>query len=103
MNFHTPLGRLRLIGLIEGISALLLFFVAMPLKYFADLPKAVTVVGSLHGLLWSLYVVSLLNVWWSRGWGFGKLVLFGVASIPPITTFLLDGTLRREQLTETQS
>lgn len=33
---------LRHTGIIEGISSLLLFFVAMPLKYLADKPQACT-------------------------------------------------------------
>jgi integral membrane protein len=98
MNFRTPLARLRLIGLIEGISCVLLFFVAMPLKYLADQPLAVTVVGSAHGFLWMLYVLAVLHVWRVRRWSFPRLLLFGFASIPPICTFLLDGTLRREQV-----
>lgn len=42
---------LRKLSLVEGISTLILFFVAMPLKYVADMPMAVTIFGSLHGLL----------------------------------------------------
>jgi len=97
MNFQTALSRLRLIGLIEGISAVLLFFVAMPMKYLADIPMAVTIVGSAHGLLWSLYVLAVLNAWIVRKWSFGRAALLGFASVPPICTFLLDPSLKREQ------
>ncbi|MEM7013019.1 MAG: DUF3817 domain-containing protein [Verrucomicrobiota bacterium] len=45
------LRNLRIIGFIEGISTLILFFVAMPLKYMADMPMAVTIFGTLHGVL----------------------------------------------------
>lgn len=54
------LRRLRTLSLVEGVSTLLLFFVAMPLKYFADMPAAVRVVGSLHGLLFVCLVVLLV-------------------------------------------
>ena len=47
----TFLNRLRKLSIVEGISTLVLFFIAMPLKYFAGMPLAVTIVGSLHGLL----------------------------------------------------
>ena len=58
------LGKLRTMGLIEGISTLVLFFVAMPLKYFAGMPLAVTIVGSLHGLLFVLLVGMIaVGVW----------------------------------------
>lgn len=45
------LRQLRTLGLIEGVSTLLLLGVAMPLKYAAGMPMAVTVVGSVHGIL----------------------------------------------------
>ncbi|HEX5021981.1 MAG TPA: DUF3817 domain-containing protein, partial [Candidatus Binatia bacterium] len=40
--FSTSIGRLRAIGMIEGVSFLLLLGVAMPLKYFGGMPMAVT-------------------------------------------------------------
>ncbi len=55
INRHF-LGRLRLLGVIEGISTLILFGIAMPLKYLAGMPLAVTVAGSIHGALFVLLV-----------------------------------------------
>jgi integral membrane protein len=54
------LGRLRLLSMVEGTSTLVLFGVAMPLKYFADMPLAVRIVGSLHGLLFVGLVIAFL-------------------------------------------
>ncbi|MEP7128906.1 MAG: DUF3817 domain-containing protein, partial [Chitinophagales bacterium] len=63
LNFsNTSIGRLRLAGITEGISFLVLLFIAMPLKYFADIPEAVKYTGWLHGLLFILYLVALANV-----------------------------------------
>ena len=45
------LSRLRLIGTIEAISTLVLFGIAMPLKYMAGVPMAVSIVGPIHGIL----------------------------------------------------
>ena len=45
---------------IEGISTLVLFGVAMPMKYLAGQPEWVSVVGSLHGLLFVVAVVMFL-------------------------------------------
>ena len=55
------LRRLRTLSLVEGVSTLLLFGVAMPLKYIWDMPLAVRVVGSVHGLLFSLLVLQLFR------------------------------------------
>lgn len=56
----TFLRALRVLALVEGVSTLLLFFVAMPLKYFAGMPLAVTIVGTIHGGLFVALVVMLL-------------------------------------------
>jgi integral membrane protein len=44
----------------EGISTLVLFGIAMPLKYFAGMPMAVRIVGSIHGALFVALVLMLL-------------------------------------------
>ena len=110
MNFHTPLSRLRLIGMIEGISCILLFFVAMPMKWIPIAMKstdesllamgktAVLIVGSIHGGLWILFVLAVVHVWIARRWPLTRVLLAGVASIPPGGTFLFDRTLRKEQI-----
>lgn len=51
------LKKLRTLGIVEGISTLVLFFVAMPMKYLAGMPMAVTIVGSIHGLLFVALVL----------------------------------------------
>lgn len=56
----TFLHALRQLTIIEGISTLVLFGIAMPLKYFAGMPLAVTIVGSIHGFLFVALVVMLL-------------------------------------------
>lgn len=52
----------RLIALLEGISLILLLFVAMPLKYIWSLPEMVQLVGMAHGVLFILYVLLLIFV-----------------------------------------
>ncbi|MFD3448821.1 DUF3817 domain-containing protein [Microbacteriaceae bacterium 4G12] len=92
----TPIGRLRVIGFIEGISFLVLLCIAMPLKYFADFPKAVTVVGMAHGIFFILFIFAVIQVTTthhkSKSWAFGALV----ASVIPFGTFVLDGKLKKE-------
>ncbi|MFT5469157.1 MAG: integral membrane protein [Verrucomicrobiales bacterium] len=51
---------LRVLGIIEGISTLVLFFIAMPMKYYADIPIAVTISGSIHGFLFLALVAAFL-------------------------------------------
>jgi integral membrane protein len=92
----TPLRRLRLIAFVEGVSFLVLLFVAMPLKYLADLPLAVRIVGSIHGVLFIAFVAVLIRVSIARAWPLRRSLLAFVASIVPFGTFVLDRSLRRE-------
>ena len=58
---RTSIGRLRAIGLAEAISFLMLLGIAMPLKYFADFPRAVTIAGWLHGVLFMAFFIALMQ------------------------------------------
>lgn len=105
MNFRTALGRLRLMGLCEGISWAFLL-TAMAFKYGPGLSDeahaagvtAVRIVGSIHGGLFVVYLIAVLNAWVEMRWGFGRAFLAGLVSFPPFGTFLFDGSLKREQL-----
>jgi integral membrane protein len=93
----TPLSRLRQIGDIEGISYLLLLGVAMPLKYFAGKPEAVTIVGGIHGFLFVAFGIALIDVWIREKWSFGKVIVAFLSSLIPFGTFWLSGRIRREE------
>ena len=56
----------RMIALAEGISFLTLLFIAMPMKYFMGMPEVVRVVGSIHGVLFLLYVGLLAALHFSN-------------------------------------
>lgn len=94
--FSTPLNRFRVVAFIEGISYLVLLFIAMPLKYYADLPMAVTITGGLHGVLFVAYVLTLAHVYFHDKWKFSQGFIAFVASLIPFATFLLDRKLSRD-------
>ena len=94
----TTIGRLRLVGILEGISFILLLGVAMPLKYFYDKPEAVSVVGMAHGVLFLGYCAALLQAWLERDWKFGKVFWLFVASLVPFGPFVAERKLKAEQL-----
>jgi len=93
----TALGRFRLIALLEGVSYLVLLFIAMPLKYMANIPEMVKYTGWVHGVLFVLYLVLLLQVWIQYRWSFIKALLAFVASLLPFGTFVLDRKLKTEK------
>jgi len=92
----TPLGRLRLVGLLEGASFLLLLGVAMPLKYIAGKPEMVSAVGMAHGVLFMLFVLALAQAAPALRWPVSKVVLVFFAAVVPFGPFVLDARLRRE-------
>jgi integral membrane protein len=50
---------LRILGNIEGVSYLLLLFIAMPLKYAYDMPTAVKITGMAHGVSFCCLLFAL--------------------------------------------
>lgn len=93
---NTPLARLRLLGILEGISFLVLLGVAMPLKYLAGLPQMVRVVGMVHGLLFLLFVGAVAYVAFTMRWPLKRVAGALVASVVPFGPFVLDAHLRRD-------
>jgi integral membrane protein len=92
----TPIDRLRVIGFAEGVSYLVLLFIAMPLKYFAGLPIATLIVGTIHGGLFILFVLSVAEVTIRRPWWSVKFWIFAaLAALLPLGTFVFDGWVKR--------
>ena len=98
LNFsNTAIGRLRIAGIAEGISFLFLLFIAMPLKYLADIPEAVLITGWIHGALFILYTIALLQVWHTKRWPLLRVAIGFGASLIPFGTFITDKKLRKEE------
>lgn len=99
----TTLGRLRIIGFTEGMSFIILLCIAMPLKYVAGRPEAVKVTGMIHGVLFVLYVLLVIQATIELGWSFKKMVLALLASLIPLGTFYADVKLFRDENQPTSS
>lgn len=86
----TSIGRLRVIGFLEGVSFLVLLGVAMPLKYYWGEPQAVRVVGMAHGVLFIAYVAAAVQAWLGYDWSWKRAALVIIASLVPFGTFYAD-------------
>lgn len=86
----------RKVAMIEGVSFLVLLLIAMPLKYMADMPMAVTVIGSIHGALFVAFVILAWLVKEEYGKDLRWLAKAFVASILPFGTFILDREWKKE-------
>jgi integral membrane protein len=94
--FNNAVSRLRLISFIEGISTLALFLIAMPLKYLAGKPEAVTHVGRIHGGLVIVFCIALLLAKRERGWQSAKAVILFAFSLVPFGFLWIEKDLKRE-------
>jgi integral membrane protein len=95
-GISQSLVHLRIVAFLEGVSFLILLFIAMPLKYLAGQPLAVRVVGLIHGILFLVFLVALYRAARARQWPGRRSALAFVASLVPFGTFVLDRSLRAE-------
>lgn len=91
----SALNLLRLTGLLEGISFLLLLGYAMPLKYIWGYPGAVQHIGMAHGVLWMLYVGLACWLQFQGYWKSRTTALLVLASLLPAGPFVADCKLLR--------
>ncbi len=80
----------RFVAFLEGLSYILLLFIATPIKYLADDPQYVKMLGMPHGILFMLYIILAFMIKQENTWfkdNFKKVLL---ASIIPFGTFYLD-------------
>jgi len=96
MENKSTLNILLKVGFLEGLSYLLLLFIAMPLKYFADMPMSVRYVGMVHGVLFVAFVVFLFQGTVQYKWSIKKFALGFILSLLPFGTFYLEKTLKKE-------
>ena len=88
--------RFTQVAFIEGVSTVILFFIAMPLRYFADWSLGVKYVGWAHGLLFVAYLILLISCFFIYKWSFKRLVTFFIASLIPFAPFLVERQLKKE-------
>jgi integral membrane protein len=82
----NSLNRFRLIAFLEGCS-FLLFAITMPVKYLLKYPTPNYIIGMLHGVLFMLYVLLLIQVSVLQKWSFKKMALAMIAALIPFGTF----------------
>jgi integral membrane protein len=93
----SSVGRLRLLGYLEGTSLLLLIGIAVPLKHLYGDPFLVKIIGPVHGLLFTLFVINTISVGTEYGWKF-KTTTWKVllACMIPFGTFYIDRAIFRK-------
>lgn len=94
---NSKVGRLRIIGFIEGISLLVLIFIAAPMKHYFNEPSLTKSLGPIHGAIFMLFVINTLSVGIEQNWKFRtttwKVIL---ACFIPFGTFYIDNKILRK-------
>jgi integral membrane protein len=85
----------RIVGIAEGISFLLLLGVAMPLKYMAGMPMAVSVAGMMHGVLFLAYLYLLYDCRMAAHWSFSTAARGVVAALVPFGPFVFERQIKK--------
>ena len=96
--YTSAIGRFRVIAICEGISFLILLLIAMPLKYFAGYPQAVLIVGWIHGFLFIVYIISVIDVKIVKKWSITKSIIALAASLIPLGPFILDKKILSKEI-----
>lgn len=96
-KLSSAFGRFRLIAFIEGLSYILLLFIAMPLKYGFNILEAVKYTGWIHGLFFVLYQLALIQNAILLRWNILKILGAFIVSLLPFGTFVLDAKLLKPE------
>jgi integral membrane protein len=91
----TNIGRLRIIGFLEGISLLVLIFIAVPVKYIGNDPSIVKAMGPIHGALFLLFIVNTVSVGVEQKWQLKTISKVLLACVVPFGTFYIDRKILR--------
>lgn len=92
-----PLNLTRLAGLVDGTTLLLLLTVAMPLKYWAGMPLAVTIAGSIHGWVVIVYFLTILYAQLRLQWHVKWTAFSVLSAFVPLANYFLSRALKKRQ------
>ncbi len=96
LKFECMTLTFRWISLLEGLSYILLLFVAVPLKYLGGNDILVKTLGMPHGILFVAYVAFALLLRPEKKWDNRNFLFILAASVIPFGTFYVDRKYLKE-------
>lgn len=87
---RTALGRFRLVGLLEGLSYVILMGVGLPLKYGFGNPIVVKIAGPIHGALTIVFVIALVHALAKKELSPWRAWQAFVLSLVPLGAFVME-------------
>lgn len=92
----SPVGRLRIISIIDAISFLYLLYCSIYLKYIMGDATAVRIPGMIHGVFFTLFCIALLDAMLHKKWTFKTAFLIGLTTLVPFLPFWLETWLKKQ-------
>jgi integral membrane protein len=92
---RAALTRYRVIAYVVGVILVVLVVVGMPLKYLADQPRVVQIVGPAHGFLYIVYLLAVFDLGRRGRWPIGRMLLVMLAGTIPFLTFYAERVVTR--------
>ncbi len=93
---RDSLKRFRVISYIEGLSYLILVFIAMPIKYIGENPYPVKVFGMAHGVLFILFVLFLWDAMRKYEWNKNFSSRLFIYSLIPFGSFVIERKVKAQ-------
>lgn len=88
--------RYRVMAFVTGTLLVLLVFVAIPIQLWGHNKGPVAVIGTAHGFLFMVYLLTALDLGVRRRWAWLKLGLIMIAGTVPFASFYAENRIRHE-------
>lgn len=79
----------RITAFLEGVSYILLLFIAVPIKYMMGDPTYVKLLGMPHGILFIAYVILVFLLRDKFEWSWRTTFILWILSLIPFGTFFI--------------
>jgi integral membrane protein len=88
--------RYRVMAIVTGTALLLLVFVAIPIQIWGHNDGPVSVIGTTHGFLFMVYLVTGLDLGIRVRWPLWRLGLVLIAGTVPFLSFVMERSVTHE-------
>ncbi len=88
---QAAVTRYRVMAYVTGALLIVLFFVAVPVQFFAHNDVLSRVIGMPHGMVcYPLYLLTTFDLYRRARWPLSKVVLIVLAGVVPFLTFWVE-------------
>jgi integral membrane protein len=95
-GIYGAFARYRVMAFVTGTLLVLLVFVALPIKWLAHNDGPTALIGTAHGFLFMVYLLTALDLGVRRRWPWLKLGLIMLAGTVPFASFIAERRIHRE-------